>query len=156
MCESGSQVDLTWVPTIIGSNGTRKCDYARACTQTVRDIISLHSGDKVSPNCATRGYSRSTQVQLSATEMEGGVDSTMTSACPCKRSEGHLPEDDVRFFVYRVLLYSDGFTQYKDSQGSAGGVYMLPLNLLPEHRTSRKAVRLLGLTPPGIGTGQVI
>ena len=33
---------------------------------------------------------------------------------------------------------------------------MLPLNLLPRHRTGRKSVRLLGLTPPGVESGEVL
>ena len=58
--------------------------------------------------------------------------------------------------MYRVLLYSDGFNKYKEKQGSARGVYMLPPNLLPEYRRSRRSFRLLGFTPPGVNTSDVL
>ena len=76
--------------------------------------------------------------------------------CQCTLSHGYVLGNNARYFVYRVLLYSDGFNQYKERQGSAGGVDMLPLNLLPEHRRSRRSVRLLGLTPPGVNTSDVL
>lgn len=64
--------------------------------------------------------------------------------------------DGRRYFVYRILLYCDGFSQYKERKGFAGGCYILPLNLPLKVRQSSKAVRVLALTPPGVSTNSVL
>ena len=56
------------------------------------------------------------------------------------------------YFIDNILLYSDGFSQFKFRQGSAGSVYCISLNLPAELRRSRELVRVLTLTPPGVST----
>ena len=60
--------------------------------------------------------------------------------------------------VYIVLLYCDDFQPLSPTcqKGSAGGFYMLPLGLLPRDRSTRAATRIIGLTPPGVSTNQVM
>jgi len=79
----------------------------------------------------------------------------------------HLPEDRSvpssgylmdgrRYVTYRVLLYCDDFQPHASKQGSFGGCYMLPLGLAPEDRAGYGAVRVLGLTPPGVSSNEVL
>ena len=73
----------------------------------------------------------------------------------------HVPafeylEDGRRFAVCRLLFYCDGFTQYAARNGSAGGCYMLPLNLPYQYRTSKEAVRVISLTPPGVSSNEAM
>ena len=70
-------------------------------------------------------------------------------------SSGRL-EDGRKYVVYRMFLYSDGFTPYIGKKGSMGGVYMLPIGMAPENRNGAGAVRPLGLTPPGVCTNEVL
>ena len=64
--------------------------------------------------------------------------------------------DGRKYFVDHILLYSDGFSQFRFKQGSAGGVYCLSLNYPPEMRRSRDRVRVLVLTQPGVSTKEGI
>ena len=66
--------------------------------------------------------------------------------------------DGMKFVVYRVLLYCDEFSPFSSlyPQGSAGGCYMLLLGLPPRSRSTRSSVRIIGLTPPGISTHNVL
>ena len=61
-------------------------------------------------------------------------------------------KDGRKYGVYRCLLYCDGFNQYVNKKGSAGGCYLLPLSLPYRYRTSHDAVRVVALTPPGVST----
>ena len=64
-------------------------------------------------------------------------------------------QDGREYVVYRCILYSDGFKQCVNRKGSAGGCYILPLNLPYEMRTSCQAVRAISLTPPGVSPNDV-
>jgi hypothetical protein len=70
-------------------------------------------------------------------------------------ARGHL-QDGRPYLVYRMVLYSDDFKPYVGKKDSYGGCYMLPLGLPPESRAGAPAVRVLGLTPPGVSTNEVI
>jgi hypothetical protein len=65
-------------------------------------------------------------------------------------------KDGKRYIVYRMLLYCDDFQPYTTRKGSAGGCYMLPLGVTPRKRSGYGAVRVLGLTPPGISTNVIL
>ena len=76
-------------------------------------------------------------------------------------SRRHVPafdhlQDGRKYEVYRCLLYCDGLNQYEHRKGSAGGCYLLPLNFQYKFRTSREAVRVLSLTPPGVSTSEAL
>ena len=64
--------------------------------------------------------------------------------------------DGREYVVYRVLLYADDFEQHAGKKGSAGGLYMTPLVLPQSWKTARRGVRILGLTPPGVTTQDLI
>jgi len=64
--------------------------------------------------------------------------------------------DGTPYFIYRILLYCDGFSQYNERKGSAGGVYMIPLNLPCHVRSSRRGVRTISLAPPGVSTNAIL
>ena len=138
-CRSGNMIELAWVPNVAPFDCNRELPHAEVFVQPVTDIFQTQPYEAVEHE----KLGQSSEYKLD-------------QGCPCRESEGLLLKNGMRYFVYRVLLYSDGFSQYKDAQGSAGGVYMLPLNLLPRDRTSRKAVRLLSLTPPGVSTSQAL
>ena len=160
--DTGNQVELVWVPLRNASRGVPVCEYEQACKQVVKDLIYMPCVQSSALHGTTSmdgSPPRVENVALHPNRENMDLEETNVSDsfhCGCKYSEGALMKDGERYFVYRVLLYSDGFSQYKDVQRSAGGVNMLPLSLLPEHRISRKAVRLLGLTPPGVSTSQVL
>ena len=59
------------------------------------------------------------------------------------------------YFVYRVMLYSDDFQPFESTKGSAGGFYMLPLNLPLRNRAGTGSVRVLSLTPPRVSSNNV-
>lgn len=60
------------------------------------------------------------------------------------------------YLVYRMLLYCDDFKPYVGRNDSYGGCYMLPLGIPPASRVGAAAVRVLGLTPPGVSTNEVL
>ena len=65
-------------------------------------------------------------------------------------------QDGRKYVVYRVLLYADNFQPFTDGKSKFGGCYMVPLNMDITRRVSRDAVRVLGVTPPGVSTNEVI
>ena len=64
--------------------------------------------------------------------------------------------DGRKYFVYRFLLFWDGFRVGDVSGNSLEGVYLIPLNLPPSSRNSSSAVRVLSLLPKGIPTEIVL
>ena len=67
-------------------------------------------------------------------------------------------QDGSLYFVYRALIYCDDFKESSStySQSSAGGVYLLPVGMSLKARSSRTAVHVISLTPPGVSTNEVI
>ena len=55
----------------------------------------------------------------------------------------------LRYIMYRIVMYWDGFTQETTRGSSVEGVYMQLLNLSPEERRSSSAIRVLSVGPPG-------
>ena len=55
----------------------------------------------------------------------------------------------LRYIIYRIVIYWDGFTQETTRGSSVEGVYMQLLNLSPEERRSASAIRVLSVGPPG-------
>lgn len=72
-------------------------------------------------------------------------------------TRGKLPDGE-RFYVYRVLLYTDDF----NSRGglvqstSVGGFYLMPIGLNLRSRVSCLSVHVITLTPPGLKTNFVM
>ena len=64
--------------------------------------------------------------------------------------------DGRHFAVMRVLLYSDDFKPYEFKQASCGGFYLLPLSIPPWARLGLNAIRIIGLTPPGVHSSKAI
>ena len=87
-------------------------------------------------------------------DMASGARSRIVPKSDCKG----ILQDGTPYVVYRVLLYCDDFQPLSPTcqKGSAGGFYMLPLGLLPRDRSTRAATRLIGLTPPGVSTNQLM
>lgn len=63
-----------------------------------------------------------------------------------------------RYYVYRILLYTDEFKPFSSflSQGSAGGVHMLPLSLPASWRNTRAAIRLSSLAESGVSSNEIL
>ncbi len=54
------------------------------------------------------------------------------------------------YFVYRFLLFWDGFQIHAGKSSSGDGLYMHCLNLPARAKSSPSSVRILTLTPPGV------
>ncbi len=64
-------------------------------------------------------------------------------------SHGTLQSGE-RYFIYRFLLFWDGFEISSGKSASGEGFYMICLNLPPNARSSSSAVRIITQTPPGV------
>jgi len=86
----------------------------------------------------------------------GNIDRPIEAAVPAPL-RGVL-KDGRKYIVYRFLLYSDDFNPHKSaySQGSVGGVYIMPLGLPSEDKFSTSAVRCISLAPLGLSSNVVI
>lgn len=124
---------IAWVPVIWTEGSRATFLFKKARTQMVKRV-SLRSPAPTNGICGLCSENSSKCIVPAYGKLEGGD----------------------TYFIYRALLYGDGFSQYNDKQGSAAGLYMLPLNLPFAARSSRKAVRILALTPPGVSTNDVI
>ena len=60
------------------------------------------------------------------------------------------------YAVLRFLLYTDDFRAYTFKQGSCGGCYIMPMSIPPMDHHGVQAIRILGLTPPGVSTNIAI
>lgn len=72
---------------------------------------------------------------------------------PCKSipdSKGNL-SDGRKFYIYRFLLYNDGFSALR-KRSSMDGCYIVPLGIPPSKRTIEGSIRRLWLTPPGVSS----
>lgn len=64
-------------------------------------------------------------------------------------------ENGERYFVYRFLLYWDGFEVAQGKSASGDGFYLVCLNLPTKARCSSNAVRIISLCPPGVKSSTV-
>ncbi len=64
-------------------------------------------------------------------------------------SQGTLSSGE-RYFIYRFLLFWDGFEMTSGKQASGDGFYLTCLNIPQKARSSPNSVRIISLTPPGI------
>ena len=108
---------LIWIPQRESLDGRLNLDLTNVVTQKAEKVID-----------ASNSLER--PMLLRPQPVRGNFE----NGCSCPT--GKL-QNGRRFFIYRVLLYSDGFSKYQDKQGSAGGVYMLPLNFHPSLRRNR-------------------
>lgn len=69
------------------------------------------------------------------------------SAC----SIGHLANNE-HYFIYRCILFWDGFQTSLSRSNSEDDIYMMCLNLPPLMRTKSNAIRILTITPPKTDT----
>jgi len=58
--------------------------------------------------------------------------------------------DQRSYFIYRYLLYSDGFNTSQQNAASTNGVYMVPLNFPLQCRKSPSSSRIIAAVPPGV------
>ena len=70
------------------------------------------------------------------------------------RNKGVLT-DGSRFFVYRVLLYSDGFNAHQSRQGSMDGLYMIVLGIPVGKRNAQTCIRKICLCAPGTNANNI-
>ncbi len=60
------------------------------------------------------------------------------------------------YCVYRFVLFWDGFEIRSGKSASGEGIYMLCLNMSAKSRASPNAIRVISLTPPGMGADVVL
>lgn len=56
----------------------------------------------------------------------------------------------------RYLLFTDNFQPYSTIRGSAGGCYLIPLQIPIPSRHGVHSIRVIGCKPPGISSNEVI
>ena len=59
-------------------------------------------------------------------------------------------EDGTRYFIYRILMYTDGFNAHRTRLGSVDGMYMIPLGIPLNSRTKAGCLHKICLAPPGV------
>ncbi len=64
-------------------------------------------------------------------------------------SSGRL-ENGEQYFLYRFVLFWDGFEVTKGKSAPGEGIYMTCLNLPPKARSSPKSARIISQCPPGV------
>ena len=65
-------------------------------------------------------------------------------------------EDGTRYFIYRMLLYTDGFNAHRTRLGSIDGMYMIPLGIPLDSRTEAGCLHKICLAPPGVEATDVM
>lgn len=76
---------------------------------------------------------------------------------PVGRTTGKL-HDGTRYYIYRVILDVDDFTERSTSypKGSVVGLYMSPSSLHIKSRRSQASIEKVSLTSPGVSTNEVL
>lgn len=64
--------------------------------------------------------------------------------------------DGRKYFIYRFVLFWDGFQVSEGGSKSVEGIYLVPLNLPSKYRSNSSAVRVLSLLPKPIPTSVVL
>ncbi len=67
---------------------------------------------------------------------------------------GYL-ENGTKYFVYRFLLYTDGFSAHRSRTGSMDGMYIVPLGIPIEQRTDAGCLHKITLAPPGVSATDI-
>ena len=70
-------------------------------------------------------------------------------------NKGRL-EDGTKYYIYRFLLYTDGFNAHRSRLGSMDGMYMLPLGIPIDCRTEAGCLHKVCLAPPGVSATDII
>jgi len=67
-------------------------------------------------------------------------------------------QDNSPYFVYRYLLYADGFTpqQTKSTKGEVCGIYMLPVGIPSAKKNFTRNVHCISATPRGVSSNTVL
>ena len=65
-------------------------------------------------------------------------------------------EDGTRYFIYRMLIYTDGFNAHRTRLGSVDGMYMIPLGIPLNRRTEAGCLHKICLAPPGVAATDVV
>lgn len=65
-------------------------------------------------------------------------------------------EDGMKYFVYRFLLYTDGFNAHRSKAGSMDGMYIVPLGMGTRRRTESGCLHKICLAPPGVAATDVM
>jgi len=70
-------------------------------------------------------------------------------------NKGRL-EDGTKYYVYRILLYTDGFNAHRSRLGSMDGMYMMPLGIPVDRRTDAGCLHKICLAPPGVSATDIM
>ena len=65
-------------------------------------------------------------------------------------------EDGTKYYIYRFLLYTDGFNAHRSRLGSMDGMYMLPLGIPIDRRTEAGCLHKICLAPPGVSATDIM
>ncbi len=79
-----------------------------------------------------------------------GLERTHSSEKQLPVSSVGLLDSGEPYFIYRIVLFWDGFNIQEGKSASGEGVYMLCLNTPEKSRATKNAVRILTLTPLGV------
>jgi hypothetical protein len=117
--------------------------------------VFLAIASNSSESSSSTACSGSTKVRVKLVGAVANSDRTLEGYGPNYPCKGFLENGDP-YVVYLMLLYCDDFKPHLGKKGSFGGCYMLPLGLPPANRVGTSAIRVLGLTPPGVSTTEVL
>lgn len=77
------------------------------------------------------------------------------SRFPMVSSMGMLDNGE-EYFIYRFFIFWDGFTVHRGAEGSADGMYLLPMNIPLHRRSTPNAIRVLAFAPPGVKSDSIL
>ena len=64
--------------------------------------------------------------------------------------------DGRKYYIYRFLLYTDGFNAHRSRLGSMDGMYILPLGIPIDRRTEAGCLHKICLAPPGVSATDIM
>lgn len=71
-------------------------------------------------------------------------------------SSMRMLDNGEEYFIYRFFIFWDGFSVHRGAEGSADGMYLLPMNIPLHRRSTPNAIRVLALAPPGVKSDSIL
>ena len=150
-------------------NGAEQGDYINACDavtnlsidgRVCREGQIIHKFTPRAGVCSLFLHTSATDGQLNSLRVSCITLASQQNAgngreIPFRPSFGRL-QDGRAFTIMRCLLYTDDFKPYGYRQSSFGGCYILPVEIPPWERKGVNSIRILGLTPAGVSSNNVV
>ncbi len=136
-----------------------KCDSSADATVTLRQVTNgENDGQRIDlAICRQKGKTEGTCSRIiyeinSIIAVDSHVFQNDNEGYP---KSGTL-EDGRSYFIYRFLLFSDGFNTFQSRPGSMDGVYIVVLGIPTLKRNPASCIRKVCLCPPGTDVNHII